>query len=106
MDVLKLIRNILVAMLALGITTFLTPGMSISGGLIGTLFVASIVIAIIAYLIGTALGGGKAANGTGGFIITAIVLLVAGKLVSGFDVSIIGALIGALIYGIIAAILN
>ncbi len=101
-----LIMRIIVAMLVVGITALLTPGIRITGGLLGTLFFAALAIAIINYILISVFKLGAGPNGAAGFILTAVILYLVGQVVSGFNVTVIGALIGALVYGIASALIK
>ena len=104
-SIMGLILRIIATALVLGIAAFLTPWFTISG--IGTLLVASIVIAIIVYLIQRVIGLKASPFGRGlvGFVVTVVVLYLTNIIVDGFDINLIGAIIGALIIGIVDAII-
>ncbi len=104
-SIMGLILRIITTALVLGIAAFLTPWFTISG--IGTLLVASIVIAIIVYLIQRVIGLKASPFGRGlvGFVVTVVVLYLTNIIVDGFDINLIGAIIGALIIGIVDAII-
>lgn len=101
-----LIIRILVGALVVAITAFFTPGFRNTGGIF-SLIIAAIVIGVLEYLLVTftGLSASPFGKGVGGFIMTAVVLYVTGMLVSGLEISIIGSLIGALVMGIVEAIL-
>ncbi|MDO5718111.1 MAG: phage holin family protein [Tissierellia bacterium] len=101
-NVVGLIIRIVLAMLVVWLTSVLTPGMSVQGGF-GTLAIAALAIAIIQHLLATLTGLERSglAKGISGFLVTALILFLAGKVVSGFNVSIIGALIGGLVLGVV-----
>ena len=105
-NIVGLIVRILVGALVVAITAFFTPGFSNSGG-ITSLVIAAIVIGVLEYLVVTFTGLSASPFGKGiaGFNMTAIILYVTGMLVSGLNISIVGALIGALVMGIVEAIL-
>lgn len=100
-----LIIKIIVSALVLGITAFFTPGFSTSG--IWTLIIAAIVIGVLNWLIVKILGVNASPFGAGalGFIVTVIVLYLTRYFVDGYDITVIGAIIGALVLGIVDAIL-
>lgn len=91
----------LVGAVVLAVTAFLTPGFTISG--VWPLVVAAAVIAIIDYLVQKVLGVDATPFGRGltGFIIAAIIIYVVKFIVPGYDVTLLGAVLGALVYGII-----
>jgi uncharacterized membrane protein YvlD (DUF360 family) len=91
----------LVGAVVLAVTAFLTPGFTISG--VWPLIVAAAVIAIIDYLVQKVLGVDATPFGRGitGFIVAAIIIYVVKFIVPGYDVTLVGAVLGALVYGII-----
>ena len=91
----------LVGAVLLAVTAFLTPGFTISG--VWPLIVAAAVIAIIDYLVQKVLGVDATPFGRGitGFIVAAIIIYVVKFIVPGYDVTLVGAVLGALVYGII-----
>ena len=95
-----LIRT-LVGAVVLAVTAFLTPGFTISG--IWALIVAAAVIALLDYLVQRLLGVDATPFGRGltGFIVAAIIIYVVKFIVPGYDVTFWGAILGALVYGII-----
>ena len=91
----------LVGAVVLAVTAFVTPGFTISG--VWPLIVAAAVIAIIDYLVQKVLGVDATPFGRGitGFIVAAIIIYVVKFIVPGYDVTLVGAVLGALVYGII-----
>ncbi|MCR3761249.1 phage holin family protein [Clostridium felsineum] len=89
----------------LAITSFLTPGFSIRG--FWTFIVASVVITALDYLVESFMKVDASPFGKGfkGFIISAIIIYVAQYLVPNMHASIIGALLAALVIGVIDAII-
>lgn len=104
-SVMGIVIRIITTAIVLAIAAFITPWFSISG--IGTLLIASIVIAILVYLMGKLLGLGASPFGRGitGFIVTVVVLYLTKLLVSGFEMNMLGAIVGALVIGIVDAII-
>ncbi|MBS4538800.1 phage holin family protein [Clostridium sp. D2Q-11] len=102
MSIGKLIIKIIVAALAIAIATFFTPGMSNEGG-IWSLILAAIVIGILdwAILKFTNIDASPFGRGFVGFIVAAAILYITGMIVEGFTVTIFGAIIGALILGVV-----
>ncbi|WP_195624381.1 phage holin family protein [Clostridium tertium] len=96
-------RLILVAVI-LGITSFLTPGFSING--LWSYLLAAVVITVLDYLVETFMGVDASPFGKGvkGFVIAAVILYLAQFLVTNMRVSIFGALIAALVIGVLDAI--
>jgi len=99
-----LIRFVLVAVI-LAITSFLTPGFTISG--LWSFILAAVVITVLDYLIESFMGVDASPFGKGlkGFVISAIIIYLAQFLVPYMRVSIIGAILAALVIGIIDAII-
>lgn len=100
-----IVIRIITTAIVLAIAAFLTPWFKIDG--IGALLVASVVIAILVYLIGKFAGLSASPFGRGavGFIVTVVVLYLTSMLVSGFEINLIGAVVGALVIGIVDAII-
>ncbi|NLK86301.1 MAG: phage holin family protein [Clostridiaceae bacterium] len=91
----------LVGAIVLAVTAFLTPGFTISG--IWPLIIAAAVIAILDYLVQRILGIDATPFGRGltGFIVAAVIIYAVKFIVAGYDVTILGAILGAVVYGII-----
>lgn len=94
-----------VASVVLGITAFFTPGFTIAG--IFPLFIGALVISALDFLVLKVAGVDASAFGRGfsGFVLSAIIIYVTQFFVSGYSVSFWGSLIGAVIYGIVDAII-
>jgi uncharacterized membrane protein YvlD (DUF360 family) len=89
-----------VGAVVLAVTAFLTPGFTISG--IWPLLIAAAVIAVLDYLIQRILESTRhLGRGLTGFIVSAVIIYVVKYFVAGYDVSILGAILGAVVYGII-----
>lgn len=97
-------RLLLVAVI-LGITSFLTPGFSING--LWSFLLAAVVITVLDYLVESFMGVDASPFGKGikGFAIAAVIIYLAQFLIPNMSVSIIGALLAALVIGILDAIL-
>ncbi len=91
----------LVGAIVLAVTAFLTPGFRISG--IWPLIAAAAVIAFLDYVVERAFGVDASPFGRGltGFVVAAIIIYVVQFIVPGYNVSVLGAIIGALVYGIV-----
>jgi len=100
----SILTRFITSSIVLGITAFFTPGFEISS--IWTLFLAAVVLTVMDYLINTVFNIEIGAFGHGiiGFIVAVGVLYATQFFVAGYSISWIAAIIGALIYGIIAAI--
>lgn len=93
--------RLITSAIILGITAFFTPGFTIAN--IWSLAVAAFTLTIIDYLVITFTGLHASAFGKGfvGFVLAAITLYIVQYFVSGYSISWIAAIIGALIYGVI-----
>ena len=89
----------------LAITAFFTPGFEIAS--FWTLAIAAVVLAVLDYLVNAIIGVNATPFGRGiiGFIVSAVVLYATQFFVSGYSISWISAIIGAVIYGIVASII-
>ena len=98
------VRMVLFA-IVLGITSFFTPGFSIKG--LWSFILAAIIITVIDYFVESFMGVDASPMGKGvkGFIIAAIIIYLTQFLVPNMRVSIIGALLAAVVIGIIDAII-
>ena len=96
-------RFILVAIILM-ITSFLTPGFSING--MWSFLIAAVVISGLDYLAELLMGVDASPFGKGikGFIIAAIIIYLAQFLVPNMGVSIIGAVLAAIVIGILDAV--
>jgi len=101
LDVTQLIIRFIAATVVLAITAFFTPGFTISG--IGPLIGAAVVLTILDYLLTliTGINASPFARGITGFIAAAVIIYATQFFVVGYSVTIIAALIGALIFGIV-----
>ena len=90
--------------IVLAVTAFFTPGFRING--LWSLIVAAIVITAIDYLVERITGIDASPFGRGivGFIVSVAIIYFTRYLVGGFDVTLWGAIIGALVIGIINAL--
>lgn len=97
----QLLGRFIVAAIILGITAFFTPGFSIDN--IWSLAIAAIVLSVMDYLIIKFTGLHAMAFGKGfvGFVLAAVTLYATQFFVSGYSISMMAAIIGALIYGVI-----
>jgi uncharacterized membrane protein YvlD (DUF360 family) len=96
-------RLLLVAVI-LGITSFLTPGFTIVG--LWSYIIAAVVITALDYFAESLMGVDASPFGKGlkGFVIAAIIIYLAQFLVPNMRVSIIGAILAALVIGILDAV--
>ena len=100
-----LILRLILSAIVIAIAAFLTPGFTINS--IWAVLLAAIVISVVDYLIQrvTDLQASPFGRGFSGFIVSAIVLYGTQFLVPTMRVNIWGALIGALVIGIIDIII-
>lgn len=92
-------------MVVLSVTAFFTPGFTISG--FWAVLLAAVIISAIDYLVERLMGVDASPFGRGlkGFVISAIIIYLTQFLVPTMRVSIVGAIIAALVIGVIDAIL-
>lgn len=100
-----LLLKVLASAVAVFVAAFLAPGMEVTN--FSAAIVAAIAMGIIdwAILKFTGYDGSPKGKGAIGFITAAVVIYLTGLIVDGFTVSIIGALIGAAILGIVDMII-
>jgi len=99
------IGRLLLSMVILGITSFLTPGFTING--LWSFLLAAIVITILDYFAESFMGIDASPFGRGakGFVIAAVILYLTQFLIPNMSVSIIGALIAAIVIGVLDAVM-
>ena len=100
--VLQIVVRLITAAIVLAITAFFTPGFSINN--IWALALSAIVLSIMDYLIikFTGLHASPFGKGFVGFALAAITLYLTQFFVAGYSISWMAAIIGALIYGVVA----
>ena len=98
----QIVGRLITAATVLAITAFFTPGFSINN--IWALALAAIVLSIMDYLIikFTGLHASPFGKGFVGFALAAITLYLTQFFVAGYSISWMAAIIGALIYGVVA----
>ena len=91
--------------IVLAVTAFFTPGFEIAS--LWTLALAAVVLSVLDYLVNAIIGVNASPFGRGiiGFIVSVVVLYATQFFVSGYSISWISAIIGAVIYGIVASII-
>jgi uncharacterized membrane protein YvlD (DUF360 family) len=104
-SILGWVGRLLLTAVILAITSFLTPGFTISG--LWSFILAAIVISVLDYLVESFMGVDASPFGRGikGFVIAAVIIYVTQFLVPAMSVSIIGALLAALAIGILDAVM-
>lgn len=103
-SILGWIGRLIIVAIVLGITSFFTPGFSING--LWSYLLAAVVITALDYLVELIMGVDASPFGKGvkGFVIAAIILYVAQFFVPHMRVSIWGAIIAALVIGVLDAV--
>ncbi len=104
-NILGLLKRLVLSMLIIGITNVIVPGMSNRGGLVNLALIA-IVVAVLQHFLSNLFGSTKGANISTGFLVMAISLYLAGKFLNNYDVSILGAILGGIVYGFIDSIIH
>ncbi|TAH62715.1 MAG: phage holin family protein [Gottschalkiaceae bacterium] len=104
-NITEMIVRVIVTAIVVGLTAFFTPGFSIDG--LWSLLIASVVIGVLDYLVERFTGINASAFGKGikGFLITVVILYVTKLIVPGFNITLLGAIIGAIVIGIIDMII-
>ncbi|HEX2926074.1 MAG TPA: phage holin family protein [Ruminiclostridium sp.] len=100
-----LLLRIVIGAVILAITAFLTPGFSISSWF--SLLLAAVVLAVLDWAINKITGVNATPFGRGisGFILAAVIIYVIKFIVPGYHISILAAIIAALVYGVVDAII-
>ena len=98
-----IITRFITSAIILAVTAFFTPGFEINS--FWTLIVAAVVLTLIDYLVITILGNniGAFGNGIVGFVVSGIALYVTQFFVAGYSINWLSAIVGAIIYGIVAS---
>ena len=105
LGIVHFLLRLVVASIILAITAALTPGFVISG--IWPLLMGALVLALFDYVALRTIGIDASPFGKGitGFILAVAILYITQFFVEGYSISIWGALLGALVYGIIDAVI-
>lgn len=105
MSWLGIIIRFVVAAVVLMVTALLTPGFSKMG--FGTALLAAVIIAAMDYLIQRVfkLDASPFGRGITGFLLSALIIYLTQFFVPGMSINIFGAIVAALIIGIIDAII-
>lgn len=100
-DIGGMILRVFITSIVVALAAFFSPGFSVDG--IGSLLLASVVIGVLDYLIQKFTGVDASPFGRGvvGFLVAAIILYITKFIVAGFQINMLGAIIGALIIGVI-----
>ncbi len=104
-DLGSVLLRLVVTAIVLMVAAFLTPGFTIEG--IWALLFAAVAIIAIDYMIEqfTGIDASPFGRGVIGFVISAAILYFVQYIVPGYNVSAIGAIVGALLVGVINAII-
>jgi len=99
------IIRLIVGTVVLAVTAALTPGFAISS--LWSLILGALVLAVLDYVVSRVLRTDASPFGRGisGFILAAVIIYFTQFLVAGYTVSVWGAILGALIYGIVDLII-
>lgn len=103
-SILRWIGRFILVAIILMVTSFITPGFSING--VWSFLIAAVVISVLDYLVELLMGVDASPFGKGikGFIIAAIIIYLAQFLVPNMGVTIIGAILAAIVIGILDAV--
>lgn len=99
-----ILTRFITSAIILAVTAFFTPGFEIAS--FWSLIVAAVVLTLIDFLVNTLVGNniGTFGNGIVGFVVSGIILYVTQFFVAGYTINWLSAIIGAIIYGIIASL--
>ncbi len=100
-----MLLRVLITSIVVAIAAYFTPGFTIDG--LWSLLLAAVVIGILDYLVQrfTGIDASPFGRGIAGFLVAAIILYVTKFIVPGFNISLWGAIIGALVIGVVDAIM-
>ena len=103
-EFLRWLGRMVVIAIVLAVVSFLTPGFSIRG--LWSLLIAAVVISILDYLVERFMKVDASPFGKGlkGFLISAVIIYVTQFFVPNMSVSIFGAILGALVIGVLDAV--
>lgn len=101
----KLVIRLVLSAIVIAIAAFLTPGFQIRG-LWGVIF-AAVVISIVNYLIERFANIDASPFGRGiiGFIVAVFVLYISQFIITAMNVTLLGAILGAIVIGIIDVVI-
>lgn len=104
-NITHFIIRVVVGSVVLAITSYVTEGLTITG--FWPLVIGAVVLAVLDYLVTKIFGVNATPFGKGiaGFILAAIIIYATQFFVYGYVATYWGAIIGALIYGIIDAVI-
>ncbi|WHH57093.1 phage holin family protein [Petroclostridium sp. X23] len=101
----SIIGRLVAASIILAVTAFLTPGFTISN--IWALIVAAVVLSVLDYAIAKMFRTDASPFGRGiiGFILAAAIIYSIRFIVPGYNVTLFGAVLAAIVFGIVDAII-
>ncbi|GED69471.1 membrane protein [Brevibacillus reuszeri] len=101
MTIMRHIVRFIVAAVVLMFVGFLVPGFSVSS--FWTAFLAAVVIALLGWVVEAMFGDRISPYNRGiiGFLVSAVVIYLTQFIVTGFHVTVLGALLASLVIGII-----
>jgi len=101
----ELILRVIITSIVVALAAFFTPGFRIDG--LWSLLLAAVVIGVLDFLVQkfTGIHASPFGRGFSGFLLAAIILYVTKFIVPGFNISVLGAIIGAVVIGIVDAIM-
>lgn len=101
----ELLLRVLITSIVVAIAAYFTPGFTIDS--LWSLLLAAVVIGVLDYLIQrfTGINASPFGRGISGFLVAAIILYVTKFIVPRFNISIWGAIIGALVIGIVDGVM-
>ncbi|MBY0052782.1 phage holin family protein [Brevibacillus agri] len=101
MTIMRHLVRFVVASVVLMFVGFLVPGFSVSS--FWTAFLAAVVIALLGWVVEAMFGDRISPYNRGiiGFLVSAVVIYLTQFIVSGFHVTVVGALLASLVIGII-----
>ena len=103
-SILRWIGRLVLVAIILGITSFITPGFTIYG--MWSFLLAAVVISGLDYFVEMLMGVDASPFGKGikGFVIAAVIIYLAQFLVPNMGVSILGAVLAAIVIGLLDAV--
>ncbi|MDK2801041.1 MAG: putative rane protein [Clostridiales bacterium] len=100
-----IIGRLVAASIILAVTAFFTPGFTISG--IWSLIVAAVVLSLMDYVVAKLFRADASPFGRGiiGFILAVAIIYATKFFVPGYNVTVFGAVVAAIVFGIVDAII-
>lgn len=104
-SILRVLGRLVLVAIVLGLTSFFTPGFSIHG--IWSYLMAAVVITVLDYLIELFMKVDASPFGKGfkGFVVAAVIIYCTQFFVPHMNVTMLGAVLAALVIGVIDAII-